>query len=106
MAKRSPSKHEDKFTRLWTLLRGPKLVPEHRFHPVRKWRFDFAYPQKMIAIECEGGHWTGGRHTRGSGFAKDCEKYSAAAELGWLIFRLTGPMITSEWVERIIARCK
>ncbi len=27
---------------------------EYRFHPDRKWRFDFALPDKMIGIEYEG----------------------------------------------------
>jgi very-short-patch-repair endonuclease len=64
-------------------------VPEYRFHPTRKWRFDFAWPENKRAMEVEGGVWTGGRHTRGSGFLKDCEKYNAAASLGWRVFRFT-----------------
>ncbi len=75
----------------------PKPEKEHRFHPERKWRFDFAYPDKQIAIECEGGTWSKkpGRHNRGSGFEKDCEKYNAAASLGWLVLRFTSTMIAS-----------
>src|SRR6187551_2874790 len=30
-------------------------VPEHRFHPTRKWRFDYAFPIAMLAVEIEGG---------------------------------------------------
>jgi hypothetical protein len=30
-------------------------TPEHKFHPVRKWRFDFAFPPQMVAFEFEGG---------------------------------------------------
>lgn len=64
-------------------------VPEFKFHPTRKWRFDLAWPENKIAMEVEGGVWTGGRHTRGTGFLKDCEKYNAAASLGWRVFRFT-----------------
>ncbi len=64
-------------------------VPEFRFHPTRKWRFDFAWPEHKVAMEIEGAVWVRGRHTRGSGFVKDMEKYNAAASLGWRVFRFT-----------------
>lgn len=67
----------------------PKPVQEFRFHLTRKWRFDFAWPDQKVALEVEGGVWTGGRHTRGSGFIKDMEKYNEAAGLGWRVFRCT-----------------
>lgn len=68
---------------------------EYRFHPFRKWRFDFWFPIGNIAVEVEGGTWSGGRHTRGSGFEKDAEKYNAAAEMGIRVFRYTRGMIES-----------
>ena len=71
----------------------PEPVREHRFHPTRKWRFDFAYPEHLLAIEVEGGVWSGGRHTRGSGFTNDCEKYNAALMNGWRVYRCTPDMI-------------
>jgi hypothetical protein len=102
----APSKHEAKFSMLWKALKGPPIETEWHFHPTRQWRMDFAFPKKLIAIETEGGVWSGGRHTRGSGFVKDCEKYCEAALLGWLIFRLPESMINADWVERIIKLCK
>lgn len=66
-----------------------KAVKEHRFHPVRKWRFDVAIPEMMVAIELEGGVYTRGRHTRGSGFIKDIEKYNTATVMGWNVLRYT-----------------
>ncbi|RJO64185.1 MAG: hypothetical protein C4540_04710 [Candidatus Omnitrophota bacterium] len=66
---------------------------EYHFHPERKWRFDFAYPDKKIAIECEGAVWTRGRHTRGAGFIGDCQKYNAAQLLGWKVLRYSSDMI-------------
>ncbi len=68
-------------------------VPEYKFCPDRRWRFDFAYPHYKIALEYEGGTWAAGRHTRGSGFAKDCEKYNRAAVMGWTVLRYTSNMI-------------
>lgn len=58
---------------------------EYRFHSERKWRFDFAFPEKKIAVELQGGTWSRGGHARGSGIEKDCEKFSHAAILGWSI---------------------
>ena len=67
----------------------PKPVAEHKFHQTRKWRFDFAWPEYKVALEVEGAVWTNGRHTRGSGFVRDMEKYNEAAKLGWRIIRTT-----------------
>jgi len=66
----------------------PAPVCEFRFHPVRRWRFDYAWPAQQVALEVEGAVWTGGRHTRGSGFVRDCEKYNTATAAGWRILRV------------------
>lgn len=66
---------------------------EYRFHPTRKWRFDIAWPTKMVAVEVDGGAWIGGRHTSGSGFEADCVKLSTAAAMGWRVLRVTPRMI-------------
>lgn len=71
----------------------PEPVREHRFHPVRRWRFDFAWPDRKIAVEVDGGTWSGGRHSRGGGYEKDAEKLNAAAVDGWRILRVTSAMV-------------
>jgi len=53
----------------------------------RKWRFDFAWPNLMLAVECEGAIYSYGRHNRGSGYKADLHKYNAAALMGWLVLR-------------------
>lgn len=65
----------------------PVPVTEYRFLHGRRFRFDYAWPDLRIALEVEGGVWTGGRHTRGKGFLADVEKYNHAATLGWLVLR-------------------
>ncbi len=61
-------------------------VPEHRFHPDRKWRFDYAWLKLKVALEIDGGAYSQGRHTRGKGFIKDQEKRNEALLLGWKVF--------------------
>ena len=56
---------------------------------LKDWRYDFAWPEHLIAVEIEGGTWSGGRHNRGRGYAGDCEKYNRAMGLGWQVYRLT-----------------
>lgn len=68
---------------------------EYRFHPVRRWRFDFADAEIKLAVECEGGVYSGGRHTRGKGFEGDCEKYNQATLMGWKVLRYTRKFIES-----------
>lgn len=68
-------------------------VRELKFHPTRRWRFDFAWPDQMVAVEIEGGTWSGGRHNRGTGFESDCDKYNAAALAGWSVLRFTSKHI-------------
>ena len=68
---------------------------ELRFHPGRRWAFDFAWPDFMVAVEIEGGIYSGGRHVRPTGFENDCEKYNAATSEGWRVYRYTGPMVSS-----------
>ena len=80
----------------------PRPVFEHQFHPQRKWRFDIAWPHHRLALEVEGGVWTQGRHTRGSGFVRDMEKYNAAAALGWRLLRVVpDTLFTTDTVEMI-----
>lgn len=67
---------------------GVAPVKEHIFHPVRKWRFDYAFPDAKIALEVEGGVYTGGRHIRPKGFLGDVDKYNAASVMGWRVLRV------------------
>ena len=74
-----------------------RLTPEREyvFDPERKWRFDFAFPDEMVAVEVEGGLWQVGRHQRAGGFAADCIKYNRAAILGWKVLRYPTDVIVS-----------
>jgi hypothetical protein len=66
---------------------------EYKFDKNRKWRFDFAWPKMMIALEAEGGTWTEGGHVRGKGYENDCTKYNEATAQGWKVYRFTTDMV-------------
>jgi very-short-patch-repair endonuclease len=79
---------------------------EFKFHPCRDWRADFLiapplplgslpWQPSRILLEVEGSVWTQGRHTRGSGFLADMEKYNTATMLGYRVLRFS-----TEQVER------
>ena len=72
-----------------------KYEREYRFHPIRRWRFDFAFPDKRVAAECDGGIFVGGRHARGVGIAGDMDKFNAALALGWKPYRFSSKHIKS-----------
>lgn len=71
------------------------LLREYRFNPDRKWRVDFCLPDRKIAIEIEGGTWSGGRHGTGSGMEKDMEKYNSLALAGYRLLRFSTGMVKS-----------
>jgi hypothetical protein len=89
-------------------VRSMRTTAAHKFLHERNWRFDFAWPDRRVAVEVEGGMWSEGRHVRGTGFLEDCRKYAEAALRGWLVLRVTGEHIESgealEWIERALAR--
>lgn len=72
-------------------------VKEYKFHPNRKFRADYAFLERKIILEIEGGIWLrgGGRHNRGSGFLKDLSKYNEAAILGWRVLRITPQQLST-----------
>lgn len=79
-------------SRFLLLIRGsglPVPVREYRFHPTRKFRFDFCWPIWKVAAEIEGGVWIQGAHNRSKRFISDSTKYNLAASLGWKVLRFT-----------------
>jgi very-short-patch-repair endonuclease len=78
------------------------LEKEHRFHPVRKWRADFAHLPSRTLIEIEVGIYVNGRHNRWAGFAADLEKYLEAGLSGWRLIRLGQNELTGEIIARLV----
>ena len=77
---------------------GLEFKKEVKFHPVRKFRFDYQIMSKiepglLLALEIDGGNWTSGRHTTGQGFEKDHEKFNLALLCGWKVLRYTASQV-------------
>lgn len=78
---------QDKFLAAWKATGWPMPEAEYRFHPVRKWRFDFAWPALMLAVECNGGEFIGGRHSRATARVSEYDKLNEAIRLGWRVLQ-------------------
>ena len=87
---------------------GIRYVREKMLIPGRRFRFDFLFPRHWLVAEIEGGTWSGGRHTTGVGFHKDCEKYNLALEHGYRVLRFTSTMVSNrsalDQVARVVRR--
>lgn len=73
----------------------PEPIAEYRWHPVRRWRHDFFWLTQKIALENQGGIFSGGRHTRGAALLKEHEKLNDAARRGHRILFATPQTIKS-----------
>lgn len=87
-------KNEVWFETRWKQIDGQPYESEFRFHPRRKWRFDFAFPGCVpkIAVEIDPAahklYW--------NSYLRDVEKMNEALFLGWQVFRITGHMIRAD----------
>jgi very-short-patch-repair endonuclease len=68
----------------------------------RQWSSDFAWIPQRVIVECEGGVYTQGRHTRGAGYSEDCDKYNAGTLAGWKILRFTTAHLTPKEISNTL----
>lgn len=96
--RKDPKRHERLFEFQCRGLRLPTFLREHRFAKEshgRNWRFDFYWPEYLVAVEIEGlvvrkiGGETvvTGRHATITGMREDMDKYNHAALLGIYVLR-------------------
>ncbi len=83
----------------------PVPVLEHRFHPVRRWRFDAGFLAEKLAVEIDGGIWIGGRHNTGTGYKADLEKLNEALCMGWRVLRVLPEQVKNGTAVELVARC-
>ena len=88
----------------------PAPEREYRFHSGRRWRFDFAWPLRKVAVEVDGGIYSRGRHVRGSGFERDAEKRNAAVMAGWRVLHFTPRLVKTgqaiQAIESLMRTCR
>ena len=79
--------------------------------PGRKFRFDFAFVSgkwqgKMLLIEINGGTYTRGGHSTGTGIKRDYEKGNLAVQYGYKLLTFDADMVKSgqalEFTEKIL----
>lgn len=100
----------------WLDEAGYAYTRQWRFHPFRRWRFDFALGHSpaphgngktidamKLAIEVEGGQFTGG-HKRGKAADSDTEKFNEATLMGWRVLRFTTNQVMSGAAWPVIQR--
>jgi very-short-patch-repair endonuclease len=81
----------------------PEPVAEYRFAEERRFRFDWAWPERRIAVEEDGGIWIRGRHNHPAGYLRDMEKLNLAAELGWRVLRYETGRVDIAQLARVLA---
>jgi very-short-patch-repair endonuclease len=108
---KKPPRRESKLEATLAFQLGLLKIPfkrEYRFDPERRWRFDFAFLEHRLAVEINGGIYSGvetgadgearlraGRHSRAAGMLGDMDKCNAAVEQGWRVLTFGPPHISS-----------
>jgi len=85
-------------------------APEGEFYaiPGRRFRWDFAFPDKKVLIEVQGAIWVKGGHSTGTGISRDAEKLNLATLAGWRTLIVTADMIKDgralAWIQEILSQ--
>jgi len=90
-------KHEAAFLFQIQSLGIKEPVQQFKFRETRKWRVDFAWPERKLAVEIEGGIWRrgGGAHSHPVNIERDIDKGNALAMAGYHLLRFTDKHIRS-----------
>lgn len=101
------SELEDELAAVFSIVGIPEPQRQARVIPGRRFAFDFYWPAQRLAVEVDGGIWTGGRHATGTGIEADAEKFSLAAIEGIRVMRICKTHIRSgeaiTWIEKALA---
>lgn len=81
----------------------PVPVREYRFHPTRKWRFDFLFDCN-VAVEVQGGLFSGGRHVRGAALLQEYDKINSAQIMGFIVLMVTPQQVENGEMFELVKR--
>jgi len=76
-------------TRLLRVLRAAGLPVPSLQHAIGRYRVDFAYPERRVAIEADGFRW----HSSRARWDRDLARRNALALLGWTVIHVTWPQL-------------
>jgi hypothetical protein len=64
----------------------------YRFHPMRRFEIDWAWPEQKVGVEIQGGIWIpGGKgaHSRPMNIVRDMTKHNLLLDAGWRVWHYT-----------------
>lgn len=72
----------------------------------RRFRGDLCYLSDRLIVEVDGGTWSGGRHTSGGGYRRDCVKRALATIAGYRYINATSDQVKDgtalRWIQAIM----
>ena len=82
----------------------PEPVREFMAIPGRRYRWDFAWPDKRVLVEINGGTYAHMGHSTGSGIARDYEKANLAVLQGWRVLSFDGKAVKDGTAVEVIRK--
>lgn len=83
----------------------PEPEREYMAIPGRQFRFDMAWLEQRVLVECQGGIYSYlPSHTSASGIRRDAEKLNLAMLNGWKVYHFTSDMIKSGEAVQLIEK--
>jgi hypothetical protein len=83
---------------------GPGIQKRVKESGLSDWRLDFAWPEQRLAVELNGGTYSGGRHNRGGALHEEYNKLNAATLAGWRVLVFDTKHVSSGQALRDIKR--
>jgi len=100
----SKSELEDQFAYQLDALGLTGYLREYPAIKGRKYRFDFCFKDARLLIEINGGTFTKGAHSTGTGIRRDYEKNNLAQLAGWRCLMFDGEMVRSGEAVEIVRK--